>query len=247
MLKSRPMPEGHEFIAENLPSIKERIAAATARAGRAKDEITLVAISKTFLAEAVREAYAEGIRHFGENRVQEFEAKHAALRDLQAVWHFIGHLQSNKARRAVQLFNRIDSVDSVALAHKLDAAAGEAEKILPVLIEVHLGEEETKSGVDEQQLPRLAEAICALPHLSLRGLMAIPPYTDNVEDVRSYFRALRNLHSATSSLIGRQLPVLSMGMSRDFEVAIEEGATEVRVGTALFGERRTADRSNPTT
>jgi pyridoxal phosphate enzyme (YggS family) len=224
-------------IALNLAEIRERIAQSAARVGRAADDITLVAVSKTFPPEAIRSAYELGVRHFGENRVQEWESKREAVADLDATWHLIGHLQSNKARRAASLFDRVDSVDSVALAQKLDAAAASEVKRLKVLIEVHLGGEETKSGVLEANLPALAENIAQLQHLELLGLMAIPPYFDESERVRPYFRSLRELRDRVGTQLGMPLDVLSMGMSHDFEIAIEEGATEIRVGTALFGER----------
>jgi PLP dependent protein len=170
--------------------------------------------------------------------VQEFESKQAKLGDLSgATWHLIGHLQSNKARRAVHLFDRVDSIDSLGLAQKLDSAAAAVGKRLPVLIEVHLGGEATKSGVAEGGLAALADAIEKLSHLELRGLMTIPPYSDDPEAARPYFRKLRELRDGLSRSIARTLPALSMGMSHDFEVAIEEGATEIRIGTALFGQR----------
>jgi hypothetical protein len=224
-------------IASNLAGIRERIAQSAARAGRTTDDITLVAVSKTFPPEAIRAAYELGLRHFGENRVQEWELKRAAVADLDATWHLIGHLQSNKARRAANLFNRVDSVDSIALAQKLDAAAASEAKQLKVLIEVHLGGEETKSGVQEADLPSLAENIVRLQHLDLLGLMAIPPYFDEPERVRPYFKKLRELRDRVSAWLSKPLGILSMGMSHDFEIAIEEGATEIRVGTSLFGER----------
>lgn len=225
------------LIASNLAEIRERIARSAARAGRATQDITLVAVSKTFPSEAIRSAYELGLRHFGENRVQEWESKRAAVADLGATWHLIGHLQSNKARRAANLFNRVDSVDSVALAQKLDAAAASETKRLKILIEVHLGGEETKSGVPEADLPELAESIAQLQNLELLGMMTIPPYFDEPERVRPYFRRLRELRDQIGAQIRSPLTVLSMGMSHDFETAIEEGATEIRVGTALFGER----------
>jgi hypothetical protein len=224
-------------IASNLAGIRERIAQSAARAGRTTDDITLVAVSKTFPPEAIRAAYELGLRRFGENRVQEWELKRAAVADLDATWHLIGHLQSNKARRAANLFNRVDSVDSIALAQKLDAAAASEAKQLKVLIEVHLGGEETKSGVQEADLPSLAENIVRLQHLDLLGLMAIPPYFDEPERVRPYFKKLRELRDRVSAWLSKPLGILSMGMSHDFEIAIEEGATEIRVGTSLFGER----------
>lgn len=224
-------------IATNIERIRERIAKAAKRSGRRADEITLIAVSKTFPAEAISEAYAAGLRQFGENRIQEWEAKSAALADLQATWHFIGHLQSNKARRAAHLFDRVDSVDSAGLARKLAAAAGEEGKRLAVLIEAHLSHETTKSGASESDLLPLAEAVIALPQLELRGLMTVPPYFDDPEQARPFFRKLRELREGLGTKIGSPLPVLSMGMSHDFEVAIEEGATEIRVGSAIFGSR----------
>jgi PLP dependent protein len=225
-------------IAANLDRVRERIARAAARAGRRVDEIKIVAVSKTFPAEAIRAAYDTGLRAFGENRVQEFESKRAKLADLaDATWHLIGHLQSNKARRAVNLFHRVDSVDSLSLAQKLDSAADAEGKRVSVLVEVHLGGEATKSGVAEEYLASLAESILSLSHLELLGLMTVPPYSDDAERARPYFHKLRELRDGLSRQLGRPLPILSMGMSHDFEVAIEEGATEIRVGTALFGER----------
>jgi PLP dependent protein len=224
-------------IALNLEQVRKRIARAAERAGRRADEITIIAVSKTFPAEAIRAAYAAGLRHFGENRVQEWESKRPGVASLDAIWHFIGHLQSNKARHAAYLFHRVDSVDDLALAKRLDAAAAAEGKNLPVLIEVRLGNEPTKSGVAEKDLPSLAEAIAPFGHLDLMGLMTIPPLVDDADQVRPYFRKLRELRNATSRHLGRKLPVLSMGMSHDFELAVEEGATEIRLGTALFGER----------
>ena len=231
------MAPQNSLIASNLAAIRERIARSAARAGRAAEDITLVAVSKTFPPEAIRSAFELGLRQFGENRVQEWESKRAAVADLDATWHLIGHLQVVPARRAANLFDRVDSVDSVALAQKLYAAAASEAKRLKILIEVHLGGEETKSGASESDLPELAEIIAQLQNLELRGLMTIPPYFEEPEQVRPYFQKLRTLRDQVSAQIGRPLNVLSMGMSHDFEIAIEEGATEIRVGTALFGER----------
>jgi PLP dependent protein len=225
-------------IAANLERVSEKVARAAERAGRSADEITIVAVSKTFPAETIRTAHEAGLRHFGENRIQEFEAKQATqLGFADAIWHFIGHLQSNKAHRAVHLFDRIDSIDSIELARKVDAAAAMEVKRLPVLIEVKLSHEEAKSGVRENELRALAETIRGLVHLELHGLMTVPPYTDDPEGARPYFRKLRELTDELRRELRLALPFLSMGMSHDFEVAIEEGATEIRVGTALFGER----------
>jgi uncharacterized pyridoxal phosphate-containing UPF0001 family protein len=260
-------------IAENLARIRERVARAAGRAGRRVEDVTIVAVSKTFPFEAIRAGYEAGLRHFGENRVQEWESKRERVADLEATWHLIGHLQSNKARRAAGLFNRVDSVDSLGLAQKLDAAVAEgggAEDLiiisseksrrdalrtasgqagatksgaasgrrLRVLIEVRLGDEATKSGVAEADLAALAESVAGLANLDLLGLMTIPPFLDDPERVRPYFSKLRELREDLVRSIGLPLPVLSMGMSHDFEIAVEEGATEIRVGTALFGARK---------
>jgi len=226
-------------VRENFLRIQERIASAAARAGRKVDEITLIGVAKTHPANAIREAFEAGVRHFGENRVQEWEGKRTGTEGLAATWHLIGHLQNNKAMRAARLFHSIDSVDDLALAQRLDRArveVGIPEK-LRVLIEVRVAPEETKSGVETREASELAEKIASLPRLELGGLMCIPPFLEQAEKVRSYFRRLRELRDDLAKTLGLALPVLSMGMSHDFEVAIEEGATEVRVGTALFGTR----------
>jgi len=224
---------------ERLEAIQERIAAAALRSGRRPEAITLVAVSKTHPAEAIRGAFALGVTHFGENRVQEWEGKRGAVKDLPGEWHLIGHLQSNKAARAARLFHSVDSLDDFALAQRLDrvrAESGEARK-LRVLIEVRVAPEESKSGAEIAALPALAEKVSELSYLDLSGLMCIPPFLDEPEKVRPYFRELRKLKEQLEGRLGREWPVLSMGMSHDFEVAIEEGATEVRLGTALFGTR----------
>jgi PLP dependent protein len=226
-------------IQENLARLRERIAAAASRAGRNADEITLIGVSKTHPASAIQQAFDAGLRHFGENRVQEWEGKRGEIAHLPAIWHLIGHLQSNKAAKAAGLFRSIDAVDDWALAQKLDRAASAVPPAsrLRVLMEVHIGEEATKGGCSETDLPELAEKIMPLPHLELAGLMCIPPFLENVEEVRPFFARLRSLRDQLESRLSRKLPVLSMGMSHDFEAAIQEGATEVRVGTALFGTR----------
>jgi pyridoxal phosphate enzyme (YggS family) len=229
-------------VDENLARVRERISKAAARAGRPVDSITLMAVSKTMEPERIRQAYKAGVRVFGENRVQEFEGKAVALSDLaEARWHLIGHLQSNKARKAVDLFHGVDSVDSLRLAEKLNQAAQQAGKTLDVLIEIKVGEEESKSGVsaDSPELEELLGGMERLEHLQVSGLMTIPPYTEDPEGARPYFRKLRSLRETVAA---RKLPrirmdVLSMGMSHDFEVAIEEGSTCVRIGTAIFGAR----------
>jgi hypothetical protein len=229
-------------ISENTAVVRERMAVAARRAGRSVDEIVLMAVTKTHPAERIREAHAAGLCVFGENRVQEFAGKAGALGDLAgAEWHMIGHLQTNKAGKAAELFGAVDSVDSVKLAEKLDASARGLGKKLRILIEVNVGGEAAKSGValDSRELEELLLAAPRLEGLEFRGLMTVPPFTDDPEAARPFFRRLSQLRDTIG---GRRLPavrmdVLSMGMSHDFEVAIEEGSTCVRVGTAIFGER----------
>ncbi len=229
-------------IAENIVRVRERIVAAARRAGRNPDEITLMGVSKTFAVDRIREAYAAGLRVFGENRVQEFAAKADAVRDLPDVeWHLIGHLQTNKAAKAAELFDAVDSVDSFRMAEKLNASAEGAGKILSVLIEINVGGEKAKSGVapGSDELQQILLGGPRWGNLKIGGLMTVPPYTEDPEGSRGYFRQLRQIRD---SIAARGLPkigmaLLSMGMSHDFEVAIEEGATCVRVGTAIFGER----------
>ncbi len=201
-----------------------------------------MAVTKTFPAERIREAYDAGLRIFGENRVQEFAGKSDALRNLTgAQWHLIGHLQSNKAARAAELFGAVDSLDSVRLAERLNAAAEKLGKTLPVLIEINVGGEEAKSGVapHSHELEQLLLGAAQWKNLAMRGLMTVPPYTDDPEGARPFFRQLRMIREqiAARHLPGIAMDVLSMGMSHDFEIAIEEGSTCVRVGTAIFGER----------
>ena len=221
------------------------MAEAARRAGRDPAEISLMAVSKTQPAERIREAYDAGLRLFGENRIQEFAGKTEALRDLgDAEWRMIGHLQTNKAAKAVELFGGVDSVDSLRLAEKLNAAAKELGKQLAVLIEINVGGEAAKSGVsaDSEELQELLQGAAGLEHLEFRGLMTVPPFTEDAGLARPYFKKLRELRD---QIAGRRLPgigmrELSMGMSHDFEVAIEEGSTCVRVGTAIFGARSKA-------
>ncbi len=227
------------LVRENFLKVQERIAVAARKAGRRSEEVTLIGVSKTHPAEMIRAAFEAGIRHFGENRVQEWEGKRGGVHDLAATWHLVGHLQSNKAARAAGMFHCVDSVDDFALAQRLDKARhdlGTAER-MRVLIEVRVAAEETKSGVSPAELASLAEKVTMLPRLELAGLMCIPPFVENPQQARPYFRRLRQLRDELAKQVGRELRVLSMGMSHDFEVAIEEGATEVRVGTALFGTR----------
>lgn len=234
-------------VAENLSRVRERISSAACRAGRNPDDVALMAVTKTFDAALIREAHAAGLRLFGENRVQEFAAKAEAVRALEgARWHLIGHLQSNKAARAAQLFDAVDTVDSLRLARKLNAAAEARGVPLSVLIEINLAGEAAKSGVapDSKELEDILYAAPQLEALKISGLMAIPPFTANPEGARPYFRRLREVRNAIAA---RNLPgaspavlsldALSMGMSHDFEIAIEEGSTCIRLGTAIFGAR----------
>jgi len=229
-------------VASNLAKVRERIAQAARRAGRRPDEIALMAVSKTFPAEAIRAACDAGQRLFGENRVQEFAEKAPALAGLDLEMHLIGHLQSNKAKKAAEIFQAVDSVDSLKLAEKLNASVETQHAAsLPCLIEINIGGEEAKSGLppDSPEFEELLLAAPRLDHLQFRGLMTLPPFTDDPEGARPYFRRVRELrdHLARRRLPAISLDVLSMGMSHDFEVAIAEGSTCVRLGTAIFGER----------
>lgn len=219
------------MLKEKLEQVETRIANAAARAGRKRDEITLLAVTKKFPAILVLEAYQLGLREFGENYVQEFEQKRAELGDCEgARFHFIGHLQSNKSKIAAEIFDVIQTVDTQKLARRLDAE----QKPLDVMIEVKLSAEEAKAGAAPEEVPALVEAIQGCAHLRLLGLMTMPPWSDDAEPSRPYFAKLRALADANG------LKHLSMGMSHDLEVAIEEGATMVRIGTALFGPRKKA-------
>lgn len=229
-------------VQQNLSDIRDRIQAAARKSGRNADEIALMAVTKTFGPDSIREAYKAGLRLFGENRVQEFAGKVSQLADLSgAEWHMIGHLQSNKAGKAAELFVAVDSVDSVRLAEKLNAAAAERGQKLKVLIEVNVGGEAAKSGLDieSQELWNLLEAAPGFRQLDTQGLMTVPPFTEDPEGARVYFRKLRALRDqiAARNLPAVSMEVLSMGMSHDFEVAIQEGSTCVRLGTAVFGSR----------
>jgi PLP dependent protein len=235
------MPRAAE-IADNLDRVRRRIGAAAHRAHRNPADVTLVAVSKTFGPDLIRAACASGQRAFGENRVQEAEAKISELADLGLEWHLIGHLQSNKAKKAASEFAWVQSVDSLSLLQKLDREAASAGHRPSVLLQVDLAHEATKHGASEDIVFALAEAAVAAQAVDLKGLMIVPPYPDRPEDSRPWFRRLRELRDA---LVSRGIPParlahLSMGMSHDFEVAIEEGATMVRVGTAIFGTRTPA-------
>jgi hypothetical protein len=232
-------------VASNISHILEQVAAAARRSGRGPAEVSLMAVTKTQPSERIREAYAAGLRLFGENRVQEFAGKARALQDLaDARWRMIGHLQTNKAAKAVEMFSAVDSVDSLRLAERLNAAAGALGKKISVLIEINVGGEAAKSGVaaESAELQELLHGAAGLEHLEFQGLMTVPPFSDDPQQARPYFRKLRELRDriATRHLPGVGMQVLSMGMSHDFAVAIEEGSTCVRVGTAIFGERAKA-------
>ena len=226
-------------ISERLAVVRGRIAAAARSAGRDPDSIRLVAVSKTFPIEAIREAYSAGQRDFGENKVQEALQKIAGSADLPIRWHLLGHLQTNKARKAAPAFAMIQSVDSVELLAKLDRAAEESGHPTELLIQVDLAGEATKFGAPPDQVPRLLEAAAACRAARIVGLMTLPPVPDTPEDARPWFRRLRDLRDEwlASGVPAPMLRELSMGMSGDFEVAIQEGATMVRVGTAVFGSR----------
>jgi PLP dependent protein len=232
------MATSQSTVAENVVVLQERVERAAARAGRTASEVAIVGISKGFPAERIREAFDSGIRHFGENRVQEWESKAPIVEGLAATWHMVGHLQRNKAARAIRLFHTVDSLDNLPLAEKLSHAAGEGRR-LPVLIEVRLDATVTKTGCDPAELSRLVEGLLLMPRLELRGLMTVPELTEDPQQARPVFRRLREMRDGVTRQFHCQLPELSMGMSRDFEIAIEEGATQVRIGTALFGARHT--------
>jgi PLP dependent protein len=225
-----------DFV-ENLNSIRHRIHAACERAGRAPDSVTLLAVSKTHPPETIREAVDCGQLLFGENKVQEAKAK-IPLCPGKCRWHLIGHLQSNKVRDAVELFEMIQSVDSLALAREINKHCEQASKRMPILLEVNVAGEASKFGYKPESLLAELKELNALPKIEIHGLMAIPPYTTDPEKARPYFRRLRELKTDCEQIFGAPLPHLSMGMSGDFEVAIEEGATMVRIGTSLFGPRR---------
>ena len=229
-----------ELLAVRLADIRAQLAAAARKSGREPDEVRLIAISKTHPASVIKQVCQLGATDFGENRVQEAEGKIAEIGREQVRWHLVGHLQANKARRAVSLFDVIHSVDTLDLAKRLDRlCVEEGRDSLPILIQVDLGHEETKSGVDESELTHLVEGLGPLTRLKLIGLMTLPPFSDDPEQSRPYFRRLRELRDELNQrgAFGERTGELSMGMSHDFQVAIEEGATMVRIGTAIFGER----------
>jgi pyridoxal phosphate enzyme (YggS family) len=232
-------------ISANLSDIHERLARAARQGGRDPDSISLMVVTKTQPRERIIEAYEAGQRLFGENRVQEFAGKLPDLKALHgAEFHMIGHLQSNKAGNTAEIFAAVDSLDSVKLAERLNTFARKIPKRLDVLIEINVGGEQAKSGIapESSELDRILLAAPEWPNLHIRGLMTVPPFTPNPEGARPYFRQLRKLRDrlAARNLPGIDLHQLSMGMSHDFEVAIQEGSTCVRIGTAIFGQRRYA-------
>jgi pyridoxal phosphate enzyme (YggS family) len=223
-------------LPDNLISIQQRIGAACARAGRDPGSVTLLAVSKTHPPETIQAAVDCGLLHFGENKIQEARAK-IPLSPGKARWQFIGHLQSNKVSDAVELFEMIQGVDSLSLAQEISKRAGQAAKTMPILLEVNVAGEASKFGYQPEKLLAELNELNALPKIEVHGLMAIPPFSPIPEKSRPYFQRLRQLKLESEKILGVPLPHLSMGMSGDFEVAIEEGATIVRIGTALFGER----------
>jgi PLP dependent protein len=228
-------------FAENLNSIRQRIAAASARAGREENAVTLLAVSKTHPSETIQTAVACGLLHFGENKIQEAKAK-IPLSPSKARWQFIGHLQSNKVRDAVELFEMIQGVDSLSIAKEISKRAEQSAKTMPILLEVNVAGEASKFGYKPELLLAELDELNALPKIEVHGLMAIPPFAPVAERSRPYFQRLRELKMECEKILGVPLPHLSMGMSGDFEIAIEEGATIVRIGTALFGERNSSLR-----
>jgi PLP dependent protein len=228
------------LLAVRLADVRARVRAAAQKSGRQPDEVRLIAISKTHPASVIKQVCQLGATDFGENRVQEAEGKIVEIGREKVRWHLVGHLQANKARRAVNLFDVIHSVDSLDLAQRLDRlCVEESRESLPVLIQVDLGHEETKSGIEESELTHMVESLGPLTRVKLIGLMTLPPFFDDPEQSRAFFRRLRELRDELNQrgAFGERTGELSMGMTHDFEVAIEEGATMVRIGTAIFGER----------
>ncbi|HOV85465.1 MAG TPA: YggS family pyridoxal phosphate-dependent enzyme [Syntrophobacteraceae bacterium] len=226
----------------NVSAIQERVRAACARVRRSPDSVRIIGVTKTVSAERIREGVKAGILSLGENYVQELRRKAEALEGLDITWHFIGHLQSNKAKTAVQWCRWIHTVDRESLARELDRQAQKTSRKILVLLQVKIGDEESKSGIPAERLPELFSAVEALDGLQVRGLMALPPYEEDPERTRPYFRTLHRLlgHLRRQARAPEDLTELSMGMSHDFEVAVEEGATMIRIGTALFGSRSTS-------
>ena len=227
-------------ITRNLMAVQQRITETCTRCGRDSNAVRMIAVTKTVSAETVRVAIQAGAVIFGENYIQEAREKCGMLVEYPVSWHFIGHLQTNKAKYAVKLFDLIHTVDSLRLATELDREARKIGKVQKILIQVNIGKEASKSGIDAESAEMLIRSLAAFPNISVRGLMVIPPFFDEPERVRPHFRGLRELRDSLnkSGIAGVSLDELSMGMTGDFEAAIEEGATMVRIGTAIFGERQ---------
>lgn len=227
------------YLKQNIQQIKKRIEAAAERSGRNPEEIYLIAVTKNFSAELIQEAVDNGIVFLGENRVQEAKSKVDLVKG-NIEWHLIGHLQRNKVKTAIDIFTMIQSLDSWRLAEEIQKRAQQADKVIDVLVQVNIGSEETKYGVDPDDTEVFIEKVATLPNLKVRGLMAIAPFKEKPEDVRAYFRHLREIFQSIKekSIENVSMEYLSMGMSNDFEVAIEEGANMVRIGTGIFGTRK---------
>jgi pyridoxal phosphate enzyme (YggS family) len=234
------MPNDHTNIERKIISVKDSISRAAQKCGRDPGAIRLVAACKKVPEQKIRTAVRAGVTLLGESYIQEAKDKIHALPGIQAKWHFIGHLQTNKAKTAVALFDLIHTVDSLRLALALNDAASKINKIQNILVQVNIAGEKTKSGVDPQNLLRLIENIAQLDHVAVKGLMTLPPYSDNAEYARPYFKSLYMLsrRTAAAAVPGVQMDELSMGMSQDYLIAVEEGATLVRIGTFIFGERK---------
>jgi PLP dependent protein len=233
-----PRMDNTQEMISKLSAIKERIKSAASGCGRSAEEVRLVAVGKTQPVELIRQAVASGVDIIGENYIQEAREKFDRLYQMTVQWHFIGHLQRNKVKYAVRMFDLIHTVDSLRLARELDQHARKVDKVQPVLVQVNNSGEQTKSGIEEAKAPELVEVILNMKHLRLQGLMTMPPYFNAPEKARPYFAALRILRDRLADQFKITLEDLSMGMTGDFEVAIEEGATLVRIGTALFGARQ---------
>jgi PLP dependent protein len=224
------------MIAQNIENINRRIAKACEKSGRKQEDVTLIAVSKTVGAESIRQGLVAGILDFGENYIQELREKHDAISDLPVRWHFIGHLQTNKVKYITGWIQMIHAVDSLRLAEEISKYAQRANRNIDILVEVNTSKEESKFGVTVEEAPKLVHALSGLENITVSGLMTMGPFSYDPEDSRESFRTLRRLRDSLETEV-HKLPVLSMGMSNDFEIAIEEGATMLRIGTAIFGQR----------
>jgi pyridoxal phosphate enzyme (YggS family) len=226
----------YNYIEENLKQVKDRIAAAAMQAGREPDEITLVAVSKTFPAEAISAAVEYGVTDIGESRIQDAEPKISALGNI-AKWHMIGHIQTNKVKKAIKMFDLLQSVDSMKLAEEINRRAGQMDKVVECLVEINSSGEESKYGISPDDTFEFLERLKGLPNVIPVGLMTIGPFIDDQQIIRHAFRMTKELFFEIKKMVGDEFSILSMGMSDDFEIAIEEGSNMVRVGTAIFGPR----------